>query len=111
MSLFTTGRFVKYFEIFSLLYYNNNDYNGNLLFYSVLAYLLLSQFLRMIEFGYMMITGYNYQQMYNNQRYEYLYRPIKVGQSYKNKRIYLFDNGIKKGIRKGISNIFSFFLR
>lgn len=66
----------------------------------------------------MLFTGYTYQQMMHNERYMYLYRPVAMGHGghggqgslgYQNKRIYLFDEGVKKGVRRAIGNAIRFF--
>jgi hypothetical protein len=46
----------------------------------------------------------------HNERYPYLYKPVKVGNGYRNKRIYLFDEGVSHGLKKACSNTLRFFL-
>jgi hypothetical protein len=77
--------------------------------YLICWFWFIKKLLLLIAILYMMLTGYTYQEMMNNHRYPYLYKPVKHGDGYQNKRIYLFDEGVNKGLKKAFRNALNFF--
>jgi hypothetical protein len=78
--------------------------------YLVCYFWMLKKLLKVIALTHMILIGYTYQELMHNERYLYLYKPIKLNDHYRNKRIYLFDDGVAKGLKKAIVNVFSFLL-
>jgi len=90
--------------------YNSSHYLTGVPMYLVCYFWLLKKLLRVLTLTHMVVTGYTYQELMHHERYPYLYKPVKVGSAYRNKRIYLFDEGVGHGLRKACSNILQFFL-
>jgi hypothetical protein len=110
-----TMPFWRRLETIYLLYHNSSIWWLSVSLYLICSFWLLKKFLTMVSLLYMLFTGYTYQQMMHNERYMYLYRPVAMGHGgqgnlgYQNKRIYLFDEGVKKGVRRAIGNAIRFF--
>lgn len=106
--LFTMYHFQR-LEAIYLLYNNVSIWWTGVPLYLLCTFWLVKKLLLLIALFHMIFTGYTYQEMMHNERYRYLYRPIQVGDKYQNKRIYLFDEGVTRGIRRAISNAIRFF--
>lgn len=109
MDKFFTTTYIRHFEAIELLLYNSSHYLTGVPFYLICYYWTIKKLLRVLMLTHMVLTGYTYQELMHNERYLYLYKPIKTGQGYRNKRIYLFDEGIKKGLKRACSHALSFF--
>lgn len=106
--LYTTT-FIRHFEAIELLFHNSSHYLTGVPLYLFCYFWLIKKLLTMLCLTQMVVTGYTYQELMHNERYPYLYRPVKVGQNYRNKRIYLFDEGVLWGLKRACSNILRFF--